>query len=461
MTGRQAPRPKRAGEAFARAHHAENDDESTKKPRFDIRNPSALAADAPEEDAILELDSIGKGGQGTKRNAVNIDGYDSDSSNEGFDARADAKAAEAKRNTAKNRKSQDEEDADMFADLEEDFEDGDEDEDLSSGTKKKRKEVKFLEQDEIEGQVLKSKSGGHVPADFSLQEKQRAIDENDESDSDEEIAQLRAQEEAIDDEIGAGGLKTNAPKLDAFNMKDELEEGRFDTSGNFVRKAVDPDAVHDTWLEGVSKREMKKAKEAAEKREEEMRLKGLEEDQVLTSELLSRLIVNMERAETVLEALARLGKGKKQKNKPKWLNKKRSKASGDVKDDMDIEKAEDPVERRRREAVENITSAASALLSRGQHEIYDEEKEMLMRQYKRETGDDWQDPPTPAEEEGGSIAPSGDRAWQYRWTDGRDGEYGPYHGSEMKAWYDSGFFENAEFKPAEGDSTTWSRVPHF
>ena len=65
-------------------------------------------------------------------------------------------------------------------------------------------------------------------------------------------------------ELGAGGKKSHAPKLDAFNMKNEQEEGRFDAQGNFVRKAADPDAVHDSWLEGVSKKDMKKAKEAAD-----------------------------------------------------------------------------------------------------------------------------------------------------------------------------------------------------
>src|SRR2546430_13370718 len=68
---RPAPRPNRAGEAFTRNHHLESSDgpPSSKKPRFDVRNPSALAPDAPEEDAILDLDEIGKGGQRTKRSA--------------------------------------------------------------------------------------------------------------------------------------------------------------------------------------------------------------------------------------------------------------------------------------------------------------------------------------------------------------------------------------------------------
>ena len=103
-------RPKRAGDEFARAY-----ENTTKKPRFDYRNPSTLAADAPEEDIILDADVIGKGGRQIKRNAVNIDGYESDSDNDNFNARA----AERERRKSGDPKSKEEEEDDMFADLEE------------------------------------------------------------------------------------------------------------------------------------------------------------------------------------------------------------------------------------------------------------------------------------------------------------------------------------------------------
>ena len=81
-TNYPAGRPKRPGDLYARTHHLEGEP-SSKKPRFDPRNPSQLAPDAEEEDPILNADEIGKG-SGIKRNAVNIDGYDSDSSTENF-----------------------------------------------------------------------------------------------------------------------------------------------------------------------------------------------------------------------------------------------------------------------------------------------------------------------------------------------------------------------------------------
>ncbi|CAG8952115.1 hypothetical protein HYFRA_00000853 [Hymenoscyphus fraxineus] len=471
-----AARPKRGGEAFARTHHAEDQDGPSKKPKFDIRNPSALAADAPEEDAILEADVIGVSGAGTKRGAVNIDGFDSDSENEGFDGRAEERArarkgkgevsfAEAldgysKDGQNKKRGVDEDEDEDMFADLEED--DGDGEEGLNA-RKRKEKAVRFLEADEIEGQVENSKSGGHVSSNFALDPNGKlsshAMDDQESSD-DEDDAALAAEEEGIDEEVGAGGLKRNAPKVDAFNMKAEQEEGRFDDAGNFVRKAQDPESKHDSWLEGINKKDMKRAAEAHEKREAERRQKRLEDDALLLPDILRTLILHLEKGETVLEALARLGKSQtKTKKVPKWKLKKQ-KGTEDV---MDTDVPEDPVQTKIKEAVNSITGAADQLLTRGQTEIYEQEREMLIRQYKKETGEDWVEPSAGDEARNlvDGIKPA--IMWEYRWTDGRDGDVkqGPYDGATMAAWQGAGYFgEGVEFRRV-GDEKAWSRVVNF
>ncbi|KAL1627198.1 hypothetical protein SLS56_006536 [Neofusicoccum ribis] len=455
-----ASRPKRAPDLPFPGEAGPSPD--SKKPRFDYRNPSTLQADAPEEDAFVEADEIGKTQRLSKRNAVKIDGYESDSSEENFDTRAEEKARATKQQETR---SKDEEDADMFADLEEDFNDGDEDEDLGREGKKKKKSVTFLEDDQIEGQVADSKSGGHVSADFSLDGKGKGKAKDDdegttsESGGDEERDRIDSD---MDEELGAGSKKKHAPKLDAFNMKQENEEGRFDDQGNYIRKANDPDAVHDTWLEGLSKKDMKKAKEAEDKREEERRRRVLADDQVLTSDVLATLITRMDRGETVLEALARLGTGKKkEKQKPKWQkNKRKANGAGENGEAMDVDPAqkEDPAEKRRRETVEAITGSADQLLTRGQTEIYEQEREMLMRQYKRETGDDWVDPPKEEAPEGAQET----KMWEYRWSDARDGgeRHGPYDGTTMEAWSNAGYFgEGVEFRQV-GESG-WERVVDF
>ncbi len=243
-------------------------------------------------------------------------------------------------------------------------------------------------------------------------------------------------------------------------MKTEQEEGRFDAQGNYVRKAADPDAVHDSWLEGVSKKDMKKAKEAADKRDEERRQRNIEADSVLTSDVLKTLIPCLEKGETVLEALARLGRGK-EKKKPKWQNKNNKRRNGEDSMDVDVEKpAENPAEARRKQVVETITEAADRLLSRGQAEVYDTEREMLIRQWSRDTGEDWVDP-SPDDIDGDRLQMN--KNWEYRWMDGRDGGQvnGPYDGAMMVSWNDAGYFgEGVEFRQADTEGE-WSRSVDF
>ena len=460
-------RPKRAAEDFARTHHEEAGvGPAYKKPRFDLRNPSALAPDAPEDDVTLDADVIGSRGQQVRRNAVNIDGYDSDSDNEGFDGKAAARAR------AREDHSKAEEVGDMFVDLEDEFKDGDNSEgDVTQQGVGKKKAVRFLEADEIEGQVLNSKSGGHVSANFHASrsangiarglEQSHAETQEIESSSESEVDDetRAATGEKIDDELGAGAKKKHAPKLDAFNMRNEQDEGRFDDQGNFVRKAADPDAVHDSWLEGLSKKDMRKAKEAADKREEERRRADLQKDSVLTSDALKTLIPLLDKGETVLEALARLGKGREKK--PRWQtkNKNRRKQDSEMKD-AELEE-DDQAETTRKAAVESITEAADLILGRDHPEIYDAERELLMRLYRRETGEEWADGAV-QEEEKFDRDPR-PNMWEYRWSDARDGGqiHGPYEGSMMEQWNDAGYFGvGVEFKRA-GVPGEWSQVVDF
>lgn len=439
------------------SHAAEH---QPKKARFDARNPSTLAADptddddddAQAEDAILELDEIGKSGAQQKRNAVRLEGYESDSSNENFDARAEAKAEVEKRSKTKA-KSKDEEDNDMFADLDEEFADGDDDEEIAVEGKKRKREVRFLAQDDIEGQVANSKSGGHVSADFTMSSNKnnRTADvesSSDESGDDEERAKVG---DEVDEELGAGGKKSHAPKLDAFNMAQEQEDGKFDDSGNFVRKATDPFAVHDSWLEGSSKADVKRAREAHEKREMDRRRRDIADDAISTTDILSRLITNMHMGETILEALQRMGT-KKDKRKTKLAKNRRKDEI-----EMEVDTGEDAAEQKRKETVENITSAADQLLTRGQTDIYEAEREVLMRQYKRESGEDWVDTGTDA-----GTTNVHAKQWEYHWSDARDGGevHGPYDGPTMISWDGAGYFgEGVEFR--ETGSTEWNKSIDF
>ncbi len=121
---------------------------------------------------------------------------------------------------------------------------------------------------------------------------------------------------------------------------------------------------------------MKRAAEAHEKREAELRKKRLEDDALLLPDILRTLILRLERSETVLEALARLGRGQtKTKKIPKWKLKKQKNTDGDAMDVDDSKTAEDPEQLKIREAIDAITGAADLLLTRGQTDIYEQERE--------------------------------------------------------------------------------------
>ncbi|RFU80947.1 hypothetical protein TARUN_1232 [Trichoderma arundinaceum] len=470
-----AARPKRAGENFARTHYSNEED--TKRVKFDVRNPSILAPDAREDDAVLDADVFGGSGA-TKRGAVNLDGYDSDSDNENFNARAGSRKKgnvnileqldnyDAKGGSGKEQPdgpiNEDDDDDDMFAaenDEEQGKEEVAEDEHFEKSGRKK-KDVRFLDDAQIQGQDQTSKSGGTI-----------RLDEQESSD-DEADLELAIQEEGVDEEVGAGGLKRNAPKVEAFNLREEMEDGRFDQDGNYVRKANDPDAMHDSWLEGLSKKEMKRAAAAHEKREAEARERRIQEDGVLESDLLAALIRRLEKTETPLEALARLGRDQaKPKKIPKWKLKKMNKGAEAMETDQDV--ANDAKQAEIKQAIDAITDAADKLLSRGHEEIYDQERELLVRGYRRETGEDWVEPEVepeakteaqPAAAAQDASAPASGTMWEFRWTDGRDNaaKQGPFDGPTMQAWQDAGYFgQGVEFRAVGGDESAWAASAKF
>ncbi|KAK4133018.1 hypothetical protein BT67DRAFT_68819 [Trichocladium antarcticum] len=478
-----AARPKRAGEAFARAHHGEernevSDGPTPKKVKFDVRNPSALAPNVRDEedenDDVLAADVIGASGRATKRGAVNIDGYDSDSENETFNARAEARGKKGKEaedvdlaEVMDNYNSKgaggggaiDDDEVDMFGDSDA----GEDTAAAKSRAGKKGKEVRFLADKEIEGQESNSKSGGRVRIDG--RDGADAVDD-DEEDEDEAAVAAAIEEEGIDEEVGLGGLKKHAPKIDAFNMREEQEEGAFDQAGNFIRRAADADAVHDSWLEGISKKEMKKAAAAHEKREEELRKQKRENDSILTADLFGALIFRLEPGETALDALARLRKGQtKPKKVPKWKQKKTKHGGGEDANAMDVDaekEPEDPKQVKIKEAINAIADAADKLMQRDYANIYDTERERLMREYRNETGEAWVETAEP-QEGGGAAGAAEARTWEFRWTDGRDdgNNQGPFDGPTMKAWQDAGYFgEGVEFRAA-GDEGGWTRIATF
>src|SRR5579859_1838892 len=270
----------------------DGDDGEKKKPRFDPLHPEFIRADNEEEADEFEED-IGMSRTGAKRRKVRTDGYDSDSSQEGDRQRnkkKKKKAAPAKTN---------EDDDDMFNEAST-LATGDEEEEVELDAKgKPKKEVKFVDYTNFEGQEISD-------------------NERDVEDEEESVPSTPGQsedEEIIDaEEVGPAGLKGHkAPKIERYNLKQEQSEGVFTEDGTYVRKAADPRAHQDVWMQGLTKGQIDRARKAKEKMEQRAAEEAEKRDDAMgkltSNERLERLIRCLKPGETPLEALARLNQG--------------------------------------------------------------------------------------------------------------------------------------------------------
>lgn len=246
----------------------------TKKTRF-LEPADDEANFAKEVDEALENPSA------TRKGRVKTDGYESDSSDDGegvvLSRRAGAEGPA-------------DEDEDMF-----DTSPKQDDDKAESGEKKRGEE--FLHLGDIEGQEFGRGSGdsegdGDGSGDSDLDEPE-----------DEDDAERR-------NKAGMGY------EMSSFNMREEMEEGKFSADGMYVRN-FDPHALHDRWMDGLGEREIKLARRRKRRREKAQMERMREEERELEmrggKEAVEREVIAMlKKGETVLEALQRLGARAKQ-----------------------------------------------------------------------------------------------------------------------------------------------------
>lgn len=254
--------PPRTAQKRAGTDSVDGASSSTKKTRF--VDPSEDPTNFAEQvDEALETKS--------RKGRVKNEGYDSDSSDDG----------EGVVNSRKKKGDEDEED-DMFAM---------DDKDKDDTQKKKRQE--YLRLGDIEGQEFTGTNSGS------------------ESDDDEPVDEDDAERRK---KAGMGF------ELSSFNMREEMEEGKFTDDGNYVR-SVDAHAQHDRWMEGVDDRAMKQARRHKRQQDKEQREKMLAEEREIAEAggmpaMEKEILQYLKKGETILEALQRLGVlAKKEKQK--------------------------------------------------------------------------------------------------------------------------------------------------
>ena len=232
---------------------------------------------ANEVDAALENPSA------TRKGRVKTDGYESDSSDDG-------EGVVLSRRPGADGVANDE-DEDMFA-TEPKEENTTK---VEAGEKKKSEE--FLRLGDIEGQEFGR--GGSADADDDDDNSSR----DDAEPEDEDDAERRKK-------AGMGY------EMSSFNMREEMEEGKFSADGMYVRN-FDPHALHDRWMDGLGEREIKLARKRKRRQEkaqmEKMRAEEEELEMLGGKEAVEREVLAMlKKGETVLEALQRLGTRNKQ-----------------------------------------------------------------------------------------------------------------------------------------------------
>jgi len=96
-------------------------------------------------------------------------------------------------------------------------------------------------------------------------------------------------------------------EITGFNLKDELEEGEFDTTGQFhFKKREDTDQ----WLESVDWKKIRKDEKTSSEKMDETNAAESEEpdDKRSEKEILEEILAKMRPKETVTKSLQRLGR---------------------------------------------------------------------------------------------------------------------------------------------------------
>ncbi|GMG21887.1 unnamed protein product [Ambrosiozyma monospora] len=354
-------------------------------------------------------------------------------------------------------------------------------------------------------------------------------EEGDDDDDEKEMIQYYNNQESshfeTENAITKKKKRIRQPKMESFNLKKEMREGVFDESGNYIRntnsavsgsgsesdddedededdsESSDADSKtfksrRDTWLQGINKKDIEKARLAEQKRLSVQKAKFIELKKqarsIDTADILGKFIVLMVPAETVLELLQRLNGDVKRLSKQ--LKKKTKKTETNTETEgCDVGEKVKKVKL----LIKDVTKFVGLLEDRGFKDVYDISKEQLGRAFRRVTGKEFiiepstdtsistststaidsaaiqenqedteigkkrkredeedqedvlgTDAETPAEIQDNGIM------WEYKWSqDDEDEElYGPFDSATMEAWKESYFQENVAYARRVGDS---------
>ncbi|KAG9461972.1 hypothetical protein GDO78_015228 [Eleutherodactylus coqui] len=258
-------------------------------------------------------------------------------------------------------------------------------------------------------------------------------------------------------------------QITPFNLNEEMEEGHFDSEGNyFLRKEAQ---IRDHWLENIDWVRIKE-------RQAPPPVSGEDEESdsdegrapMEMKNILEEILKVLQPGETVAKGIQRLGGGGSQK-KSKRVRQRRGPPNSDLKDAAEVTQrsAEDRTDAPRTaevpsgedpqpedtvcpdeklEPLDQLISLADQMVALGVYDVYQDSYEKLA--YKLRA---LEPPPAPAldmfadevaEEKLATkdvVHADDDVLWEYRWENKEGAElYGPFTSTQMQEWVDDGYF---------------------
>lgn len=323
---------------------------------------------------------------------------------------------------------------------------------------------------------------------LGTQRKETRLKENNTLDSDEEDAEpkqyfmerkdIEAQEDAtIDVEDGI--------QFTPFNMRTEMEEGRFDADGTYIPNKSDD--IQDNWIDDVDWSKVKETEKLAEKRRNAEMKEKVPDETVDEIDVYRQMLALMKPGETVQSAIRRLGGGSKTDSKSTKKRPGQGKIwrqrQGIVEDNSDeAETGEVQPQKRRKIESETVETPrppsdptkedmlkmigyADTIVSNGNMTIYSDTYEGLSYRVKLK---DEKSQPVKAVDSGFDIfgeqplpvttadksttetesstkpedkPDDGEVKWEYKWKNEPEAEiHGPYTSQQMLDWTSEGYF---------------------
>ncbi|XP_067015388.1 CD2 antigen cytoplasmic tail-binding protein 2 homolog isoform X2 [Anabrus simplex] len=294
-------------------------------------------------------------------------------------------------------------------------------------------------------------------------DKKNSLDSDEEDDGEGKNYEIMADDDIEGQEEGAAGFDGEV-QITPFNMKEELQEGHFDTEGNYHWKK-EGKVIKDNWLENIDWVKIKQRDEDAQNEDSDEESSPASPFDHIP--VYRQMLELMKPGESVSKSLRRLGGSKTMSASERWRRKKAGLAD---------------TSEENRQQVTDLTELANTVLTKtGNMDIYQETYEQIdslvksseakgkapVKTYedaldmyaddfdekererisKRSIDDDESEPPRKmlkTEESSVDKAGGGSEVqWEYKWKVDDDEVHGPYSTEQMQAWVTEGYFKQA------------------